>query len=174
MKRVIAGFCLVLLLLGAVAGSVTAGEAQAASGQYCFATPAEGPYEIRFADGNLFERVRTEDAWTGTILGFGTSDARIFIKDFVMGPPPSSGPWNGTIVSQLEGVTVEGHTGDLSLRIKLTTPNGWEYQGGTWLITGGTDELSGLHGSGTWAGGGVGPFGTELCTQYEGSIHFEP
>lgn len=71
--------------------------------------------------------------------------------------------------------TVLGHTGGLTMRLQATgygNPfagiSAYDLQG-TWVIIGGTGDLAGVHGQGTW-------WHTKGVSglQYEGQVHFDP
>lgn len=68
-----------------------------------------------------------------------------------------------------ETVTVLGKTGSLTLEAnmgsKRPADSVWH-----WTILGGTGELAGLHGHGTWAPENPGDF----VEYYEGEVHFDP
>jgi len=73
---------------------------------------------------------------------------------------------NGHVLLTIDA-KVDGKTGTIQLRFNDVTGESV----GTWVIFGGTDELSGLHGQGTWETS----YDTGVPDQvFEGQIHFDP
>ena len=141
-------------------------------GRWCYGDIVEG--ERKISGGNEFYDLDDSGAWIGTFEGYSSDDGRIQVH--------ASGFTLFKSTVSFESVEVDGKSGGLEMRI-----NGWlqgadisDYEG-LWVITGGTGELAGLRGRGTW--GGIEVF-NPLCSAidegqffasvpYEGYIHFE-
>jgi hypothetical protein len=99
--------------------------------------------------------------YTGSITGSYTGDGRWVGHN--VGTPDL---WRNTHnVATFSSATVMGKTGTLSIMLIGKT------DGGTWVIIGGTGDLAGLHGQGTYSSTGA-LFGK--VADYEGEIHFDP
>jgi len=122
---------------------------------------------MRFADGNTFLDVTSDDFWTGTFVGHSHSVYRAVIY--------SSGFWYGEGLTTFEYCTVAGKSGTLVMvmvgKKSAVYPFWWS---GKWVILSGTGDLANLRGQGTWWGPGAPAPGVEGSVSYSGKIHFEP
>lgn len=130
------------------------------------------PREIRQAGNsyNWIEYANTNGEYIGDIVGTFTAKAHWIYHDWV-GPvedPDMSevgqNP-NGHVVVTIDPESVMGETVTGTLTLKFTSP------GNNWVIYGGTGDLEGLHGQGTW---GMGMIGMRVCQVFEGQVHFAP
>ena len=163
MKKQVSILVMALLVVLALSISVQAGETIAAQGLWQYTPYIEG---VRFADGNMFVDTREDGVWTGTFVGDSTEDGKMVVH--------SSGFRSFKATVSFSDVTVEGKSGTLEMRAvgkRLSPDQDWE---GQWVITGGTGELAGLRGHGTWWGPGAPAPGVQGDIHYAGQIHFEP
>ncbi len=94
---------------------------------------------------------------TGDIVGSATSEAR-WVNHNVGTPDLTR---NVHTILTFSPATVAGKTGTIYFMLNGATG------GGNWVILGGSGELAGLHGQGTFTTNG-------LALNYEGEIHFDP
>ena len=119
--------------------------------------------------GNQFITATDAGYWSGTFNGES--------YDFCYAEIHNTGyTWSRCTVS-FESVTVDGRTGGLEMDVLLWLPD-WFDPGavwdGTWVITGGSGDLAGLHGQGSMIGPGF--KGPPNCGEidYSGQYHFDP
>jgi hypothetical protein len=105
--------------------------------------------------------ISSTGSYTGGIIGSFTGEGR-WVGHNIGTPDLSRNTHN---VVTFSAATVMGKTGGLSIMTIGKT------DGGNWVILGGTDELKGLHGQGTYSATGS-MFGK--VADYEGEIHFDP
>ena len=130
------------------------------SGSIIINTGVISPNPAGESDNSVLH-ISSTGMWTGGIMGSNTGEAR-WVGHNVLTPES----WRNTHnVVTFSSATVMGKTGGLSIMTIGKT------DGGKWVILGGTDELEGLHGQGTYLQTGA-MFGK--VSDYEGEIHFDP
>jgi len=114
------------------------------------------PVPVKIAGNNIIFEHSGFGEWTGDISGNTYGEHRWVAH--------ANGITNVHVDLTFSSVTAMGESksGTLSVLFigKITGPGVGE---GTWRIVGGTEDLSNLHGGGTWSPG-----------QYVGQIHFDP
>ena len=118
------------------------------------------PTEAGKSDNRILH-VSSTGMWTGGIAGSITGEAQWVVHNF--GTPEISRNSHNVII--FSSATVMGKQGTLNIMLSGKS------DGGSWVILGGTDELLGLHGQGTYSQTGA-MFG--VVSNYEGNIHFDP
>jgi hypothetical protein len=179
MKKKLFVLLVVTMVLIVVAMPATATPPDNVGGRWCYGYLEEGEHKV--VGRNEFFDLDSSDGWIEDIigkngfLGFSKSYGRVQVH-------PSGYTLLKTDVF-LDPVTFNGKTGTLEMRVNGWLPAGGDYSEyeGMWVITGGTDELAGLHGQGRW--GGV-VFNNTDCLDvdsgfiasvpYWGSVHFDP
>lgn len=130
-----------------------------------------GTQEYRQAGNNWIIHANTYSDLIGDIEGSMTAEAYWIFHDWA-GPVEDPfmlevGSVNGHVLLTIDA-TVDGKIGTIQIRFNDVTGESV----GRWVIIGGTEELTGLHGQGIWYGpdfiDGV------LCQVFEGQIHFDP
>ena len=125
--------------------------------------------EYRQAGKNWISYANTYGDLIGDIEGNMTADAHWIHHDWVgpyEDPLMEELEWSsGLVLLTIDPDTVMGETVTGTLTLKFTSP------GDTWVIYGGTGDLKGLHGQGTW---GMGIVDGRFCQVFEGKIHFDP
>lgn len=152
-----------LMVVLALSIPAQAGEKIVAGGLWQYTPTILG---VRIAGGNTFVDTSEEGIWTGTFEGASTEDGHMVIH--------SSGFRSFRATVTFSQVTVDGKSGTLKMSAvgkKLSPEQDWE---GRWVITGGTGDLAGLRGQGTWWGPGAPAPGVQGDIYYDGEIHFEP
>jgi len=125
-----------------------------------------GPPIVDVVGPHTFMTISEVGDWTGTFTGSADEFGEAVIH--------SSGPWffKGTV--PFESVTVNGKTGGLVISVYGSRPNAGAEWEGTWVITSGKGDLSGLRGKGTWEGPGwQGDPEVPGVLNYSGSIRFK-
>ena len=137
-----------------------------------------GTWEYRQAGKNWICQVNTHSNWVGDIEGSVTAKGYWIYHDWV---GPYEDPYqltvglvNGHLLLTVDPATIGEKTG--TLKLVFNDVFGGEFAG-TWVIYGGTGELKGFHGQGTWHveyifdddGNIIGGVQT-----YEGKAHFDP
>jgi hypothetical protein len=106
-------------------------------------------------------------SWTGDIVGISTDDAiRFYHNVDLTVPPPQRLPVRVHSVSTFESVTIMGKSGGLTMKLQFIIDEDTYFKG-TWVIIGGTGELSSIRGQGKVSG----LRGEEV---FSGMIHFDP
>jgi hypothetical protein len=121
--------------------------------------------EIKDAGGNQFLETIEYSRWEGSFVGVSFDECNVVIH--------RSGAWAYNAIAYFEG-TVDGRTGELTLRLTGNRPDAFSDWEGQWVILGGTAGLANLHGQGTFEGAGSPGFGVEGSVKYMGQIHFDP
>jgi len=103
--------------------------------------------------------------WTGDIAGSSTSDSRWVLHYLPF--PGARGTANMHGLNTMSA-TVDGKSGTLTILITGRVDKDLVGDG-TWQIISGTNDLTNLHGRGTW-----GPSGTVGVDVYTGQIHWDP
>jgi len=118
------------------------------------------------------EHANTYGALAGDIVGAWTAEAYWVYHKWV-GPYEDpfllqTGLTNGHILQTIEVTAVMGMGKTGTIKLEFNDVFGMEF-GGTWTIHGGTGELKGLHGQGTWV------MNFAIFEQvFEGQVHFDP
>ncbi len=77
---------------------------------------------------------------------------------------------NGHVLLTIDVTLVKNMEKTGTLILRFNDVCGTDFAG-TWVIVGGTGDLKGLHGQGTW---GIGLIEGVLCQAFEGKVHFAP
>jgi len=148
--------CLIALSATVFLPNVFASPPEPASGSWTYVVTSIE--DTKYADGNTFRYGEEIGTWTGTFTGtsFDYFEVVIHPKGFVtcQGRIAFTGDVNGAS-GTLEIIFI----GKKDLAVNL-----WS---GKWVILGGTGDLAGLQGRGTWEG-------PSFDLDYEGWIHFNP
>lgn len=159
---------LVPLVLGALmlgATPAAAGPPEEASGGWTYYVPDPAAITFRTAGNATFILGTEVSTFTGTFEG--TSSDEFVVICHQKGSESVTNFVKGTIA--FTG-TVDGQAGELTMKFvgkqASTTcdPSGAIWSG-TWVIIGGSGDLNGLHGRGTWTG-------PSSDLDYRGQIHF--
>ena len=190
MKKKLFVLLAVILILSTVAIAASATPPENAQG-YWYYRPTKDPFlGAKFANGNMFLTIADEGFWTGTFNGDVNCS-----EDLPEIEPPdilaencgvstdigwvvihSNESWFYRGIVSLDPVTVDGKLGTLEMRVSGSRPDALtDWDGGKWVITGGTGELAGLRGQGTWSGPGWLGIDPNVygVIPYSGNIHFE-
>lgn len=121
--------------------------------------------EPKIAGGNTFLDTTEDSRWEGSFVGVSFDECNVVIH--------RSGSWAYNAIAYFEG-SVDGRTGELTLRLNGSRPDAFSDWEGQWVILGGTEGLANLHGQGIFYGPGSPGFGEEGAVTYEGQVHFDP
>ncbi len=156
MKKKVSAFLVVFSLVGlAFVPAVAAAPPVAVSGDWSWASTYVNP---KNPGGNMFLVGTENSVWSGSFSGTSTDVLYVVVH--------RGGVVTARITASFSGM-VGTATGTMVLHITvLIAPDGSE--GGTWVITGATGELAGIHGEGKWMA--FAPFGTEGA--YSGQVHW--
>lgn len=186
MKKKLFVVLAVILILSAVAIPALAGPPDKVQG-YWYYIPTKDPFlGAKLADGNMFLTVADAGYWTGTFNG-DVDCSEVALPEDVLADKcgvstdigwvviHSNDSWFYRGIVSLDPVTVDGKTGTLEMRVSGSRPDALAEWDGKWVITGGTGELAGLRGQGSWWGPGwLGDPAQYGVIPYSGNIHFEP
>ena len=128
-------------------------------------TPVDGTWTYQYtsfvptkqASGNTFVPVTESATWVGDFMGTSTME--------ISGMIHADGSINFKGVIYFDG-SVLGEDGTLNISYNGRVSASGEVSC-SWVIKSGTDELSALHGQGTYSG-------TGFTLDYSGNIHFDP
>lgn len=126
------------------------------------------PYPVgepKIAGGNIFFQTTEESWYVGGFVGTADSDCLVIVH--------TNGSWTYQAESYFTG-TVNGHEGEMTLRLSGRRPDAFSEWTGEWVILGGSGELATLHGQGVFHGAGSPDFGELGEITYEGQVHFDP
>jgi len=158
-RRFVVVLAAVLLLIAALGPTVEAGGGgSTASGTWTWTNT--GDTSLNLEGGGQVSNGTETSEWTGTFAG-RSSD----MYQMIQTSPSTSpfGPGYGTQTNVFTG-KVGGNRGTMIMYVTYWWDGGeTRSYTGTWLILSGTGGLTGLTGSGTWAGAGGG-------ATYEGTI----
>lgn len=130
---------------------------------------------VRWADSNLHLDTTEESDWTGDLVGQSHDEpCRVVIHD-ANGFPPTDWDFRWyTAIATFDECTVGDRTGGLVMHLVGKSGEPGEDWFGQWVILGGTGELEGIHGQGTFGGPGFIP-GIVVPGEiwYSGMIHFD-
>ncbi len=134
---------------------------------------SSGSEYLQVGDSDTWiEHADTYGALAGDIVGAWTAEARWIYHKWV---GPIEDPYllqvglaNGHIVQTVEVTQVMGIGKTGTIKLEFNDVFGMEF-GGPWTIRGGTGELEGLQGQGTWI------MNFAIFEQvFEGQVHFDP
>jgi hypothetical protein len=166
MKKIISAVLLTLiisLMLTTFVSFANATTPETVSGTWKHGTPATTVYEKTQAgqSDNRFWDLSVNSIWTGDIAGTQTSDSK-WVLHYPLGGSGTINAHGSNIIT----ATVDGKSGSLYVNIE-GKKNVDGSMDGTWVIIGGTGDLTNLHGQGTFSG----VFGGDYS--YTGQIHWE-
>jgi hypothetical protein len=165
--------CIVAFLSMLSMPTVLAAKPKHVSGRLDYCPHPIPPVPAKIAHGNVFLNTWEEGVWSGGIAGVSHDEpCRVVIHGADVFPPTSFDFRWFTGISTLEECTVKGKTGGLVIRLVGKAKFG-EIWHGIWVILGGTGELEGIHGIGTWWGPGAPGLNNWGYVDYEGWICYE-
>ncbi len=121
--------------------------------------------EPKIVGGNTFLKTYEDSWWEGTLEGYSYDECKVVVH--------RSGLWTYNAKAYFSG-SVDGRTGELTLRLNGRRPDAFSEWTGQWVILSGTGELANLHGQGTFYGPGSPGFGEVGEITIEGQVHFDP
>jgi len=164
MKKKLFVMLVVIMIVSAVAIPVLAGSRDNASGEWYYRPTTWPPAVMEVVGGNTIISSEDEGYFTGTIAGDEQDSGWVVIN--------KNGHWLYWGKVSFASATVDGKTGGLEIRVHGWRPDAEAPWDGTWHITGGTGDLAGLRGGGTWSGmGWLGDPAEYGVVEYSGNIH---
>lgn len=187
MKKKLFVLLAAICILFVVSIAALAGPPEDAQG-YWYYLPSQPPEVVKIVGDNTFLSIADTGYWTGTFNGdVDCSEFKAPEDDLAENCGESTDigwvtihsndAWFYRGIVSLDPVTVDGKTGTLEMRVSGSRPDAeldedseWE---GKWVITGGSGQLEGLRGQGTWEGPGYLGGADYGIIRYAGNFHFE-
>lgn len=178
-KRMLQLMVIILaLVLGACTSSAASSEGVEADGVWCYLPSFEQMQPVTFdpyegSPEKVFFKIPYQSKWTGLLNGTSTDYG--LLLGHVVDPDPDAIPAPMVFfeTASFEEVEIDGKMGGVEMNTFGDRHNPEGEWRGMWVITSGTDELSGVNGKGTFWGIGWTPDAdSEECGDW-GLIYYE-